>query len=147
MKLTENFELLEFEKSSSASALGIYNKANENTNKNLKNLCVEVLEPIRAELCLLDSKESIHVSSGYRCPELNKAVRGAINSNHMFGFASDIYARNTNAYALFQLIKNMVIENKIKVTELFYEKAGRSEWIHVAYNPEKLINKIKEIIK
>jgi hypothetical protein len=147
MKLTENFELLEFEKSTNASALGIYNKANENVIANLKNLCVFVLEPIRSELNKIDNKESIHISSGYRCFELNRAKSGAINSNHLYGFASDIYARNTSSYALFTLIKEMVLSEKIKLTELFYEKSGRSEWVHIAYNPEKLINKIKEIKK
>ena len=32
----------------------------------------------------------IYVNSGYRCPELNKAVGGAKNSNHLKGLAADI---------------------------------------------------------
>lgn len=32
----------------------------------------------------------IHVSSGYRCPELNKKVGGVPNSQHMKGEAADL---------------------------------------------------------
>ena len=32
----------------------------------------------------------LFINSGYRCPELNKAVGGAKNSNHLKGLAADI---------------------------------------------------------
>lgn len=46
---------------------------------------LEVLEQLRSEFTA-----TIHITSGYRCPEHNKAVGGAPNSQHMDGIAADI---------------------------------------------------------
>lgn len=35
----------------------------------------------------------LFINSGYRCPELNKMVGGAKNSNHLKGLAADITTR------------------------------------------------------
>lgn len=35
----------------------------------------------------------VYVNSGYRCPELNNAVGGSENSNHLKGLAADITTR------------------------------------------------------
>lgn len=49
----------------------------------------------------------IKIASGYRCPEHNKAIGGAKNSQHMQGKAVDISTANlpaTERYRLIQLI-------------------------------------------
>ena len=46
---------------------------------------LEVLEELRSEFTA-----TIVITSGYRCPEHNKAVRGELHSKHMEGIAADI---------------------------------------------------------
>lgn len=50
---------------------------------------------IFATMCVLEFIRGIYgmpikITSGYRCPELNRAVRGAADSDHMYGLAADI---------------------------------------------------------
>ncbi len=50
----------------------------------LKNLCENLLEPLQEKF------GKLHVNSGYRCLEVNKAVGGSPTSQHSFGQAADI---------------------------------------------------------
>ena len=80
MRLTEHFKLSEFTNSSTATARGIDNTPNEQQIANLKRICEEILEPLRAF-----AGQPIIIGSGFRCPALNKAVGGVKNSQHMTG--------------------------------------------------------------
>jgi len=82
--LTENFSLEEFLYSDTAAACGIDNTPSEAIVANLTRLA-EVLEEVRRILMDLP----IHITSGYRCPELNDACGGAETSAHMSGLAAD----------------------------------------------------------
>ena len=85
MRLTKHFKLSEFTNSSTATARGIDNTPNEQQIANLKRICEEILEPLRAF-----AGQPIIIGSGFRCPALNKAVGGVKNSQHMTGEACDI---------------------------------------------------------
>lgn len=85
MKLSEHFSLAEFTRSATATARGIDNTPSSAVIENLRNLCEKVLEPLRQWY-----GKPITISSGYRCPELNKVVGGAKNSQHMTGEAADL---------------------------------------------------------
>src|SRR5574344_1414281 len=91
MQLTEHFNLKEFTRSSTAKARGINNTLNPTAEadlsviRNLKNLCVQVLEPLREHI-----SRPLVISSGYRSPRLNAAVGGAANSQHLSGQAADL---------------------------------------------------------
>src|SRR5690606_14313073 len=50
----------------------------------LRELCVELLEPIR------DVLGPLRVTSGYRRPRVNAAVGGSSTSAHMSGWAADV---------------------------------------------------------
>ena len=87
MQLTEHFTLEEFTTSSTAKARGIDNSvSSQRVVDNLRNLCKQVLEPLRSY-----ANQPITISSGYRCKALNKVVGGARNSQHMTGEAADIH--------------------------------------------------------
>ena len=86
MKLTKHFTLEEFTRSSTAKARGIDNTVPEKLIPALRNLCETVLEPLREQ-----AKEPVEISSGYRCPELNRVVGGKNTSQHMKGEACDIW--------------------------------------------------------
>ena len=82
------FTISELLRSDTALKMGIWNGANLEHEENMRALVENVLDPLRARY-----GHPIYVSSGYRCPKLNNAVNGAINSQHMRGEAADIYAK------------------------------------------------------
>lgn len=98
---------------------------------NLTALVDNVLDPVR-ELW----NSAIIVNSGYRCDALNKAVNGAKNSQHKYGKAADIRAKNKADNArLFELIKN----SNIDFDQLIWEYGGRENpsWIHISFDKDK----------
>ena len=89
MTLTKHFTLEEFTRSSNAKARGIDNTVPDKLIPAIRNLCETVLEPLREQ-----AKEPVEISSGYRCPELNRVVGGKNTSQHMKGEACDIYVED-----------------------------------------------------
>ena len=91
IRLSEHFLLSEFTRSSTAERLGICNEldpfypTHKDIIANLRNLCEQVLEPLRAYV-----RQPIIISSGYRSPALNQALRGTPRSQHLTGEAADI---------------------------------------------------------
>ena len=57
----------------------------------------------------------LHINSGYRCPECNKAIGGALNSAHIRGIAFDVHYDNDSE--LFVILKHM-LSNGISVTRM-----------------------------
>lgn len=85
MRLSENFELTEFVKSDMATRKGIANDPGVSELKAIENLAMNLLQPLRKAY----GKRMI-INSGYRCPELNKAVGGVPASQHVKGEAADV---------------------------------------------------------
>ena len=77
-KLSEHFALSEFERSDKARALKIDNRVPVRYVSSLETLCREVLEPLRQHV-----GKPIRISSGYRCPALNKDAGGVATSQHL----------------------------------------------------------------
>ena len=84
MKRIKYFSLAEFINSATAKRLNIDNTPTFEIVDNLNRLA-EYLDNIREKL-----GKPILVSSGYRCPVLNKAVGGVANSQHQKGLAADL---------------------------------------------------------
>lgn len=83
-QLTEHFSLEEFVRSSKADELNIDNTAPDAIVEKLK-ITAAGFERVRQLL-----GQPIHLNSGYRCPELNHAVGGSQDSDHMKGLAGDM---------------------------------------------------------
>lgn len=81
MYLTEHFSL---EEMTTTQVRGVDNSCPTRLLPHLRNTAM-VMEKVRD---LLGGKP-ITVSSGYRCPAVNKAVGGAENSAHLDGYAAD----------------------------------------------------------
>lgn len=128
MRLSENFWLSEFEKSQAALRLGISNNVPESLIPNVQALAQNILQPVR------DQFGPIIISSGYRSPELNKAIGGAASSKHMLAEAADFEALNRTPN---MLIANW-IEDNLEFDQLileFYTPGVRdSGWIHCSYS-------------
>ncbi|NQW53545.1 MAG: DUF882 domain-containing protein [Rhodospirillales bacterium] len=83
MKLTGHFTLEEMTQSQSAARLGLDNTPSPAAIDHLRKTAA-LLEQVRA----LWGKPII-VTSGYRAPQVNKAVGGSMYSQHMIGQAAD----------------------------------------------------------
>lgn len=79
MVQTKNFNQSELEKSSTAIKLGIDNRIPVQYEQNAQML-LNALQVIRDNL-----GKPIKITSGYRCPKLNKTVGGVHNSSHLKG--------------------------------------------------------------
>lgn len=82
-QLSEHFTLAEFCRSETATKLGIDNKPTAKHLENLKRTAAG-FEKVRALL-----GGPIRITSGYRNPQVNKAVKGTATSAHPMGLAGD----------------------------------------------------------
>lgn len=126
MKLTDNFSLSEFEASDTAARLGIDNSIPKELMQNVVDLATW-LQILRNRLTKhLDKPVSIIVSSGYRCPKLNKAIGGSATSSHMSALAADIKVPGVSVDSLFELIRELMQD--MPADQVIHE-FGR--WVHV----------------
>ena len=77
MKLSANFTLSELTKSQTAIRHGIPNEPNADQIDNLKQLCINILQPIRSEF-----DKPVIISSAFRTAELCLRLGSSINSQH-----------------------------------------------------------------
>lgn len=121
------FTIAELTKSDTANKKNIDNSPSKQVETNLNQLITNILDPLREAY-----GEPIIVSSGYRCPALNKAVGGATSSQHTLGQAADIHSKSNtkeNNKKIFDLIKNLKLPFDQLINEYNYK------WVHVSYSP------------
>lgn len=124
MMLSKNFSLREMYYSSTAHKAGIDNLPHSvEVRSNMELLVKMVLQPIRESLA-----EPIQVTSGYRSVELNKLVKGARNSDHLYGRAVDI--KSSNMKKLWNVIRELIDEG-MEFDQLIDEY--NLSWIHISY--------------
>ena len=124
------FTILELEHTSQPEFKGgILNVALGQERKNLVTLVEQVLDPLREHW-----GSPIYVTSGYRCPLLNKKVGGVATSYHLRGMAADITAKSVfYNTALYTEIRILHQQGLLPLTECYMERQGL--YIHVAYDP------------
>jgi hypothetical protein len=131
MKLSENFELHELIKSQIAERKGISNNPSTDQINNLKDLCLNVLQPIRSHF---DSP--VIISSGYRSSELCVAIGSKPTSQHSEGKAADIEIANVDNKELTMWIRDNIEFDQL-ILEFYKEGDPNSGWVHVSYNGDK----------
>ena len=137
IQLSSNFSLKEFTRSDTASRTGIKEQfePSETSIAAIKALVVYVLQPLRT------LAGGLRVTSGYRCPRLNAAVKGEKTSQHQAeadekavpGAAADIDALAISNADVFDL----AIQHHLPFDQLIWEYGTDTEpdWIHVSYGP------------
>lgn len=120
--MTPHFTLDELTFSQTAVRKSIENKPDKAQTENLRQLCLNVLEPLREAL-----ERPIIISSGYRSPRLNKAIGGSARSQHCKGEAADIVVPGMDA----KDVALKIVELGLPVDQLILE-GGR--WVHVSYS-------------
>lgn len=112
------FTINEFTRSATADARGIDN-----------SLPAELTEAAKYTIARLDDIRErygypIYITSGYRCPKLNKAVGGKPTSQHLKAEAADLrWDANLLKFIL----------QRCKFDQLIEEKSGKTKWIHISF--------------
>ena len=124
--LSEHFRLAEFTTSLVAVTRRIDNTPPLPAICNLQQLCLHVLEPLRAHL-----GHAVRINSGYRSAKLNAAVGGVKTSDHTRGCAADIFVPDvkTGREWFAWMMDNLPFDQLIWETA----SAGKAQWIHVGY--------------
>lgn len=121
--MAKYFTLGELCKSDVAVEKRIENTPDYTTIERLNTLMEECLDKVRYHW-----GKPIGVNSGYRCPELNRVVGGAQNSQHITGEACDITTGSrTGNRKLFDMICFCGIEFDQLIDESNYQ------WLHISY--------------
>lgn len=125
--ITMHFTIEELCASQTAKAKGISNTPNMQQMINLVYLTAYVLEPLRVAM-----GEPIKIGSGFRCQQLNKAVGGVTNSQHMKGQAADLcidgdIKKGKKWFAY--------IRDHLPFDQLIWEKNPKTGnyWVHVSF--------------
>jgi len=141
-RLSQHFTLGELCKTSVKTADG--NIPSRVHIENLKRLC-RWLERLRQRynLNIKDkiknkNEEPIVINSGYRSPQVNKAVGGAANSNHLTGCAVDIHVNGMEQLLRYAVILlDIADEGREDFDELLMERNAKGTyWLHFAVRPE-----------
>ncbi len=135
IKLSEHFTLSEMTKTKEK----IENIPNDEQITNLKRVC-RWLERLRKRWNDLygDGDDGIVINSGFRSPEVNKAVGGSPTSNHLTGCTADIRCigpEQAIRYAV--LLLDIFDLAKHDFDELLIETRGKGIWwLHFAVRPK-----------
>ena len=123
MKLSKNFTLSEIIKSNTAKRLGINNAPNKEHLKNMQVLVRDLIQPMR------DVLGPIRISSGYRNPELNRAIGGSSKSQHCKGEALDLQYWSKGKMSNKE-IYDWVVKSGIEFDQMINE--FDYSWIHIS---------------
>ena len=93
------------------------------------------------------SEEPIRLNSGYRSPQLNRAIGGVANSNHLTGCACDIRVSGMEQILRYAVIlMDYADETKQEFDELLIEKNRHGAiWLHFAVRPSGNRRKVRLI--
>lgn len=132
-----NFTIAEMVQSNTADRLKISNNPPANVRVHLTET-ITLLECIRAEweeYCERYSlgTPAIQISSGYRSPELNKAVGGVKNSAHVEGYAADLQPVNGKQDEFEKFFATEFSHMGYAFDQIIIEKSKTSRWVHVGY--------------
>ncbi len=137
-QLTDHWNLSELVITQHRAYLELNRNPSAHVVDNLTKFATNILEPLRVL-----NNSPLHANSGYRCKELNHAVGGADNSQHICGAvnkqveaAADIIDAKNGNLRLFELIR----ASKLPFDQLITEcpnANGVPAWIHISWNPTR----------
>jgi zinc D-Ala-D-Ala carboxypeptidase len=125
-RITPNFWLSEFLQSATAVRKGIDNTPKATELANVRNMLIPGMQSVRD--CL---GQPVFITSGYRSPEVNRAIGGSTNSQHSQGLAADFKAP---AFGMpRQIVKHLMQHcTQVRYDQLICE----GEWVHISFAPK-----------
>ncbi len=134
MKLSSNFHIEEFETSDTAARLGLDNSIPASLIPNITRVSM-LMEQVRIVLGGIP----ITVTSGYRSPVLNKAVKGATNSQHLRALACDFICPKFGSP---KKIAESIMAANLNYDQLILE-FGR--WVHISVSEDGIKSRHEEL--
>ena len=128
MNLSRSFTLAELCKSQTAINRGWDNMAKGDYIENLRALCENVLQPLRDHFNL-----PVTVISGYRSPNVNRAVGGRFNSQHLVGEAADIEIAGVSNADVWRFIVAELPYDQC-IAEYLEKNDPSAGWVHVSHS-------------
>lgn len=133
------FSFEELLHSDTARELGLDNTPTEEHRRNLEEMVDRLIDPLREAWegeCVRRSlgTPALYVSSGYRGPQLNKAVHGSVSSAHCMGWAVDLIAGNGQMLIFRDFCRTWLTDRLFD--QMISEKErpdGTPVWIHIGY--------------
>ena len=120
-RISENFTWSEMERSDTARRMGIDNTVPDGPARQAVILLVtRILQPLRTAW-----GRPLTINSGYRSPQLNTAVGGAPDSQHVRGEAADIAAPDP------LLLAQTVVRNRLPFDQMILY----STFVHISHRP------------
>jgi hypothetical protein len=105
------------------TSTGIPNTPPESLHDNLAHL-MATMDRIREAL-----GKPVRITSAYRSPEVNAAIRGAKNSAHLRGLAADFVCAGQHPHDICQQILDA--RPYIEFDQLIAEFRGSQKWVHI----------------
>lgn len=122
-KLSKSFVLAEFLDSHTGIRMGIDNNPDAVVIAGIRSFLAPGMQKVRDLL-----GHPVVISSGYRCPALNRAVGGSRNSDHMRGLAADFtcpgYGRPLD-------VARAIAASWIEFDQLIQEGG---QWVHLSFS-------------
>ena len=139
-KLSSHFTLHELLASQTATRKNISEQFDPPAEiiENLKFLCENLLEKLR----VLNGAQPLLLSSGYRCPRLNKAIGGVKNSQHIQGQAADVDFGSKKA--------NKEFFDRIRKSDIVFDQLLNEfgfSWVHISLKKEGNRHQVLNISK
>ncbi len=128
--LSEHFTWSEATHSETAIRLGIDNTPPLSVRVNIRTTAAK-MDRLRKFV-----GKPVHVTSWYRCVELNRALRSRDNSAHVQGWAVDFVAPSYGSTEqLFDLLAPLALD--MRADQIIREFAGsaRGGWVHISFDP------------
>lgn len=125
-QITANFWLSELINSYTAKRKGLDNTPNNEIKQHLIDSCKNLWQPMRDAL-----GKPVSVNCGYRSYAVNKAVGGAKNSAHLYGYAIDFVCPSFGTPK--DIVKFLMVElpkRGIKFDQIIMEF---NSWVHIAW--------------
>lgn len=122
----KHFEWSEFEVSSTAAQRGLDNSLPLTARPRVTALVRDVLDPLRDDL-----GRPIRITSGYRSPEVNRAIGGSISSDHLTGGAADIMVAGMQPEA----VARRIVALGLPFDQVIAYHPDRGGHLHVGHRP------------
>lgn len=128
IQITPNFKLSQLLHSDTATRNNIVEQflPSQEVVDNLKHLAINILQPLRDKL-----QKDFFITCAYRCAAVNKAVGGAMTSQHLIGQAADCVFGDGNL-----ALAKAIINSELPFDQIIIEGGtiSKPNWIHVSYS-------------
>lgn len=132
MKLSEHFNLSEFQVSETAARRGIDMTVPPELIPRLRLLCENVLEPVRRHF-----GKPVVISSGWRPPKLNRIIGGSDSSQHSLAEAADYEVPGVSNVVVAQWVARNCRFDQL-ILEFVTQGEPNSGWVHTSYRAGRL---------